>query len=125
MWPLFSSLGCTPPLTQLLASTRMIKLTTERLLVAAALLLVLACAAPRQCAGLPWEEAQRVLYEQQRRRGGNGAATVSKRDFILDFPVCPNHPRAVPQAFINQRVRLVPSGNWEVTTQTAVHCSNC
>ncbi len=102
----------------------MIKLTTERLLVAAALLLVLACAAPRQCAGLPWEEAQRVLYDQQLRSGGNGAATVSKRDFILDFPVCPNHPRAVPQAFINQRVRLVPSGNWGVTTQT-VHCSNC
>ncbi|ELR11328.1 beta-lactamase [Acanthamoeba castellanii str. Neff] len=81
------------------------KLTTERLLLAAALLLVLACAAPRQCAGLPWEEAQRVLYNQQllRSGGGNGAATVNKRDLILDFPMCPNHPRAVPQAFINQR----------------------
>ncbi|ELR16649.1 betalactamase [Acanthamoeba castellanii str. Neff] len=72
------------------------------LLVAVVLVVLVACAA-RESAGLPWEEAQRLLFKQQMRSGANGAAGMSKRDLGTDIPICPDHPRAVPQAFINQR----------------------
>lgn len=74
------------------------------LLLAVVVVVLVACAA-RESAGLPWEEAQRLLFNQQIRGAANGAA-MSKRE--LDIPMCPDHPRAIPQAFINQRVRFAP-----------------
>jgi hypothetical protein len=74
--------------------------TTKRLLVGAsaaiAVLVLLACSA-RESAGLPWEDALRVVHKDRQL----SAAAVGERV----VPQCPNHPRAVPQAFISKRVR--------------------
>jgi hypothetical protein len=73
--------------------------TTKRLpLVVVAVLVLLACSA-RESAGLPWEDALRVVHKSDRQLPA--AAVLGERD----VPQCPNHPRAVPQAFISKSVR--------------------
>jgi len=101
------------------------------LLLAVVVVVLVACAA-RESAGLPWEEAQRLLFNQQIRGAANGAA-MSKRE--LDIPMCPDHPQAIPQAFINRRVSsllplLLLSSLWKKKKKKRMHsklfmCVSC
>jgi hypothetical protein len=75
--------------------------TMGRLIPVALALLAVGCLV-RETAGLPWEHVHRALLEPHIQSTAAMSA-LSKRGSTL--PACPTHPRAVSQAFINQRVR--------------------
>lgn len=77
-----------------------VRLTTMgRLIPLTIALLALGCVV-RETAGLPWEHVHRALLEP-RIQSTAAVSSLSKRGSTL--PECPTHPRAVSQAFINQR----------------------
>jgi hypothetical protein len=79
-----------------------VRLTTMgRLIPLTIALLALGCVV-LETAGLPWEHVHRALLEP-RIQSTAAVSSLSKRGSTL--PECPTHPRAVSQAFINQRAR--------------------
>ena len=74
--------------------------------VTATIVVVLLACSARESQGLPWEDALRAhMWGAQDL---SAEAPAAKRDMTV--PLCPRHPRAVPQALINKRVRLPPWG---------------